>query len=189
MPKAGVKGSQLPVLSVKEVADLKTRIDNDEAYLEQLDKTPKDREGAAAEAHLPASQVAEVGTDAVEKRIERNKRALATMDPANMKLSGAERQRWEKRYEELKEWLSNRMITVEEQNYFPSASDHVKDQNYRKAVAHAVSADGEHSNEFISRAHEYKRLARVLWPEDPDMSNLENIRPHSHESSGRHFRK
>jgi len=188
MPRLKTPVRKLPLLSVREVEDLNKQIGQDQAYLDQLNGTPKDAEGAAAEAHLAAAEVADVSTDSVEKRIERSKRALRAMDPANQKITGAERQRAEKRYFDLKERLVPRMLTKEQQNFFPSATDALKDQAYQKAVERAQSKDGEFSDDFISMAHEFKRLARLLWPEDPQKCNLEFIRP-SGEGSGRHFKK
>ena len=109
------------------------------------------------------------------------------MDPANQRLTGTQRQGSEKRYFELKEWLSKRMLSKAQMNYFPSAKDEIKQANYETAVRRATAPDSEHSNAFLKLAHEFKRLGRLLWPEDPEKCNLEFIREAGEKSSGRHF--
>lgn len=185
----GVKGGErtLPLLSRGDVERLKAKIAGDEAYLKQLEGTPDGLEGVAREAHLPAGQVIEADTGAVHARIRRAKKALELLDPANRRLTGAERQRGEKRYFHLKAVLSERMLTHEENDYFPSSKDALKDQLYQRALTKACDfKNGEHSPGFSRDAEEFKRLAKLLWPEDPEMCNLNLIRGHSG-PSGRKF--
>src|SRR3990167_1500441 len=190
--EAGVaKGTErkLPLLSRGDVERLKGKIAGDEAYLKQLEKAPDDLEGAAREAHLPAGQVIEVDTGAVNARIRRTKKALDLLDPANQRLTGAERQHGEKRDFHLKAILADRMLPHQEVDYFPSSTDAIKDQNYQRAVTKACDfKNGEHSPGFAKDAQEFKRLAKLLWPEDPEMCNVNTIRGHSG-PSGRKFRR
>lgn len=181
---AKVAKQQLPVLSRREVDDIKAKITADKAYIGQTKESPADDPGT----HLPAREVLEIDTGAVEARIRRNEQALAAMDPANQRLTGAQRQHAEQRYAKLKEELVEKMLTREEMDYFPSASDSVKQQNYEKAVRKAGAPGFEGSDAYNVMAQEFKRLGRLLWPEDPEMCSLTKIRP-SGGTSGRHFRK
>lgn len=177
--------SKLPVLSRREVEDIKSKIDADKSYLGQLDRSPSDDPGT----HLPAKQVVEIDTGAVESRIRRNEKALAAMDPANQKLSGEQRKKSESRYFQLKDIIVKKMLTREEMDYFPSANDGVKQANYELAVRKATEAGYEGSQEYNVSAQEFKRLGRLLWPEDPEMCSLSKIRPRGNATSGRHFAK
>ena len=175
----------LPVLSRREVDDIKAQIAADKADLGQLTNTPEDDVHGV---HLPVGEVLEVGTGSRESRIRRNEKALAAMDPANLRLTGAQRQESEKKYFKLKEQLQGKMLTKEEMDYFPSANDSVKQANYEKAVRKATTPGFESSAEYNVLAQEFKRLGRLLWPEDPTMCSLTEIRP-SGGTSGRHFAK
>lgn len=186
--KKKVKGpAPLPVASLGEIQALKEKIGREEATKALATGTAVDPE--IAEAGLPVSKAGvEFDVGAVDRRIARHKRALAALDPAQRVLTGAERQKGEKRYAELSEQLPGRMLTREEMDYFPSPGDPQKDQAYRQAVAKACSAQGENSPGFIALAQEWKQLGRLLWPEDPEKSNLETLRAHG-PTSGRHFRR
>jgi hypothetical protein len=128
-------------------------------------------------------------TDAIRVRIERNKRALSSMSAAPA--TGTERQRLETKAKELEEWLAPRMLTKAELDYFPSKPGDtdagLKEANYKRAVEKAVHSEGEHSRAFIQAAMEWKHIMRRLHSDDPEMPNMERIRPQGEYSSGRHF--
>jgi hypothetical protein len=183
--KAKKGKAELPVMSLREVADLTAKIQADEGLKRGATNTPEDL--ALPEAHLPVKQVIDVDLGAIDARISRNKKALAAFDPAQRRLTGADRQKAEKRYFELSEILPDRMLTHEEMNFFPSVTDEMKDQAYRKAVDKAAAKGNENSPEFGRLAQEWKQLGRILWPEDPEKSNTQSLRKHG-STSGRHFK-
>lgn len=184
MPRGATKSRkpELPVLSQSEVENLRGKIADEEAHKRQATGVPLD----AGEAHMPATEAVELDLEAIEARIRRNKRAIATLGPEAHRLTGAQRQTAEKEYKDLCEWLGKRMLTLSEMGAYPSVSDEIKRAHYDGAVRHAMDKDGEHSPLFIERAHRAKRLARILWPEDLEMANLERLRPKG-DKSGRHF--
>jgi hypothetical protein len=192
MPKLIEKGGKgkgkaiLPVMSMREVADITARIQADEALKHGATNTPEDL--ALPEAHLPVKQVVDVDLNAIDARIRRSKKALEALDPAQRRLTGADRQKAEKRYFELCEILPDRMLTHEEMDFFPSATDAHKDQSYRQAVEKAAAKGNENSPEFGRLATEWKQLGRILWPDEPEKSNTQSLRKHGL-GSGRHFKK
>jgi len=192
MPKLIEKGGKgkgkavLPVMSQREVADITAKIQADEDLKHGATNTPEDV--ALPDAHLPVKQVIDVDLGAIDARINRNKKALEAFDPAQRRLTGSDRQKAEKRYFELSEILPERMLTHEEMDFFPSASDATKDQAYRKAVEKAAAKGNENSPEFGRLAQEWKQLGRILWPDEPDKSNTQSLRKHG-AGSGRHFTK
>lgn len=179
------KGQVLPVISTREADDLRGKIEADQQLIAEA--TGKVVDEDIPEARLSAADEGRFDVGAAQKRLERNKRTLSTLDPMARRLTGAERQKAERRYADLSEILPKTMMTKEEQNYFPSSADHNKDQSYQKAVKKAMAKGGEFDPSWISMAQEWKNLGRLLWPEEPGKSNLENIRP-SGGVSGRHFR-
>lgn len=192
MPKVIEKGGKgkgkaaLPVMSAREVADLTAKIQADEGL--KVGATHGQQDVALPEVMMPVKQVIDVDLGAIDARIRRNKKALEAFDPAQRRLTGADRQRAEKRYAELSEILPERMLTHEEMDYFPSATDTLKDSLYRQAVDKAAAKGNENSPEFSRLAQEWKQLGRILWPDEPERSNTQSLRKHGG-ASGRHFKK
>ena len=178
MPKKSVS---LPVISVSEAQNLKREIAATEAYVREVSG-----EAPMGEAELAVSDVADVSLESHKAKIARAKKYLELRDPENHKLTGADRLKGEKRWKELGDWLSERMLTLAEQGAFPSSKDEVKDQMYQRAVEKASSKDGENTREFVLKALEWQNLGRRLWPSDPEKSNTNLLRKEG-TSSGRHF--
>ena len=174
---------EMPVLSIRERDDLNTKISGDEAMIKEVTGTPD----GAHETHLPVAQYVDFDKGAVHARIRRNKNALEMMGPDAHRLTGAQRQKAEKEYFSIKKELAPFMLTLEMMDAFPSTKDAQKDQVYRRALRKTQAPKSEHSPWFLEKAYRAKRLARILWPDDPDKGNLENWRE-SEGNSGRHFR-
>ena len=185
MAKAKSKGksvAQLPVLSHRESQDLKAKINEDKAYLAEATGNVE----GSPEHHLPATQIVDVDTDAALRRIKRNEAILEKLGAESRRLSGAERQKAEKERGELGEWLAERMATEAEIGAYPSVRDALKDAVYQQALKKAMHPEGEHSAVYSKNAERWKYLSRVLYPEDPDASNMKLLRKKG-EQSGRHF--
>lgn len=102
--------------------------------------------------------------DAREKRI-RNVLASGAAAP----LSQEERSRLESDEKQLREKLSARMISRKMMTLRPGSLDFTKARN--------MMAKQEMSPEFNKEAMVWKNMRRRLDPADPDIANLENIRP------------
>lgn len=102
--------------------------------------------------------------DTREKRI-RNVLASGTAAP----LSQEERSRLESDEKQLREKLSARMISRKMMTLRPGSLDFTKARN--------LMAKQEMSPEFNKEAMVWKNMRRRLDPTDPDIANLENIRP------------
>lgn len=177
------KKPEIPVLGMREIDDLNTKINGDKALLGEVTGTPE----GSHETHFPAGQAVEFNKGAVMARIRRNKNALETMGPDAHRLTGAQRQGAEKEYFAIKKELSPFMLTMQMMDGFPSTKDAIKDANYRQGLKKALAPKSEHSEWYLVKAHRAKRLARILWPDDSEMGNLENWRE-TGEKTGRHFR-
>ena len=179
------KKTELPVLSHQRREDLNRQIAQERIYKTQLTGTPGNDE--MPEAHLPVTEVADVDVGAVDRRIDRTRKALERLGPEARKLTGAQRQGAEAEWKHLKEWLQERMDTKQHLGAFPSATRAEKQAIYEEALRKAMDFEnGEHSPAFIKAATKWQNLGRLLWPDDPDQSNLEKIRPEG-SKSGRHF--
>jgi hypothetical protein len=179
------KKTELPVLSHQRREDLNRQIAQERADKAQLTGTPGNDD--LPEAHLPVTEVADIDVGAVDRRIGRTQRALEMLGPGSRKLTGAQRQGAEAEWKHLKEWLQERMDTKQHLGAYPSATDSVKQAVYEEALRKAMDfTNGEHSPAFVQAASKWQNLGRLLWPDDPDQSNLEKIRPEG-SKSGRHF--
>lgn len=179
------KKTELPVLSHQRREDLKSQIAQEKVYKNQLTGTPGNDD--LPEAHLPVTEVADIDVGAVDRRIDRTRKALEKLGPESRKLTGAQRQGAELEYKHLTGWLQERMATKRDLGAFPSATNAEKQAIYEEALKKAMDfQNGEHSPAFIQAATKWQNLGRLLWPDDPDMSNLEKIRPEG-SASGRHF--
>ena len=172
----------VPVLSHREAEDSRNKIREDEAYLAEVTGKVE----GSAEHYLPATQVVDTDLGAIQRRINREKAKLEKFGAESHRLSGAERQKAEKERAELGEWLAERMATEAEIGAYPSVKDALKDAVYQQALKKALLADGEHSAIYSKNAERWKYLSRVLYPEDPDASNMKLLRKKG-EQSGRHF--
>ena len=164
---------QYPLLSVGEQDRIRDRIQQDKAYLDSFRRAP---DGDSAEAHLaPRSVGRSVDGDAVLTRIKRNEKALERMSPENRKITGVARQTAFKELKGHEEWLKKHMLTTYEMGAYPSATDPVKDHNYRKAADKSFAMEIGNP-EFQKRANRAKELARLLEPADAELCNLERLR-------------
>lgn len=107
---------------------------------------------------------------------EKLTRVLSQGEPVH--LNKRERIRIEKMVEKDKAWLQKQMVP---QHYLDNSTYQNKQgiinrnsREFRKAVKEGLR---EHTPEFQARATRYKNIMRTLDPSDPEISNLENIRP------------
>lgn len=166
------KKVQAPI-SHSEVERIKNRIQQDKEYLASFSRVEN---GEDPEAYLSPAQAREVDVEAIRTRIKRNERALHSLAPEFRKLTGIARQKAYKEIKEHEEWLKKRMLSTWEMGAYPSATDPEKDHLYRQAVEKSVKQEVG-SAEYQQRAHRMKELARLLDPEDPELANLERLRP------------
>lgn len=170
--RRGSLNRRSPLLSVGERERLMRQMREDASYLSSFKGTP---EGDAGEAHLAPSQSGRpVDEDAVRKRINRTKRALEALSPK--RLAGAARQKAVKEMREHEAWLKKNMLSTYDMGAFPNPTDMSKDHNYRKAVDKSFKQEVGNP-EYNRRAMRVKELARILEPDDPELSNLERLRP------------
>lgn len=102
--------------------------------------------------------------DAREKRI----RGVLSSGAATS-LSSEERTKLESDEKKMRENLSARMISRKMMNLRPGSLEFTKARN--------LMAKNEMSAEFNRDAMVWKNMRRQLDPNDPDIANLENIRP------------
>ena len=89
-------------------------------------------------------------------------------------LSKSEKIRMESRYKELTEYLVKTMVTKAQTMLRPS-KDGVQSYDFRKTAEQMAKVEmNPERNKF---AQEWKNLGRELWPDEPERSNLESIRP------------
>ena len=169
MPK--VKESRLPVVSPGERDRLKARIDEDKAILSEVLHGPADPDGVA----IPARSAVNVNTAAIQRRISRKEKHLEAVDPANRRLSGAQRQAASNRMATLEEWFKKHMISQDEMS-MKASSNFALNSAYNKAVKKSMAQEVGNP-EFSKNAQEYKQLARLMEPEDPELGNIERFRP------------
>ena len=104
-----------------------------------------------------------------EKRtIKRMERVLKNNAPDS--LSEADTRKWESEGKRLEEWLRSKMV--------PRSGMELRkahDPNFQKAVR--LHASIEMSQEFVNIANRWKNIMRQLHFDEPEMSNLERIRP------------
>lgn len=163
-----------PLLSVGERDRIRGLIQQEKAYLSSFRGTP---EGEATEAHLsPAQSGRPTDEDSVRTRIKRYERALQAMSPESRKISGPARQKAVKEMREHEKWLKSKMLTTYEMGAYPSPTDVSKDHNYRQAADKSFKQEVGNP-EFQKRAQRVKELARMLEPEDPELCNIERLRP------------
>lgn len=182
--KAKAAVPELPVLSKTEREDLEARVRSEKAYLGEV------KRGDGQEASMPASEVLDLDTGTVDRRVRRMTEALERLSPEARAMTGAQRQAAEKEHRQLREWLVERMLTVQEVNAFPSkgteSDTELKQAIYEAAVKKIGATDGEMSTAFIKRAERWQTLGRILWPDDEAMSSMDAIRPKG-VRSGRHI--
>jgi hypothetical protein len=114
----------------------------------------------------PPNQMADQTRQAAIRRSEK----ILEADPHNIGLSAVEKNRLERRAAELKARLVSMMVPKSHIDQKASG-----DPAFRKAVNHVVKS--EMSPQFSQMAQEWKKIQRLLHPDDPSESNLETIRP------------
>lgn len=149
---------------------LKQRINEGKGYQSGVGTAD---DGDVSLAHRDARPSIDEGQ--INRRISRDERALERLDPSNHKLSGAERQQGYTRMKVLEEYITKCMLSENEMGAFPAASDHTKDRKYHQAVEKSMKMEVGNPR-FVEAAHEYKRLARRLDPDNPELCNLERFR-------------
>ncbi len=107
-------------------------------------------------------------SDDADPTIRRYKRVLQRGKPGSV--SKQERYKRERQMEVDKEYLQKMMVPRSHVTLRASA-----DPEFRKAVN--FMAKQEMSSEYQTVAQRYKSNARLLYPDSPELSNLETIRP------------
>lgn len=112
----------------------------------------------------------------IKANIEKLERVLSQGSPDS--LSKAERIRRERMIQQDKEWLQKNMVSRKSYNlgWRDIRDGRCTKADYDKAVQGCVN---EMSPQFQKVANRYKNNMRELQPDDPNSSNLENIRPES----------
>jgi len=165
-----------PLLSYNEQRRVEKEIAADQNYLRGLTSHPGGRSDGPVEAYLPGNQTGRtVDTGNIQRRIKRNQKALQDMSPANHKLKGKDRQRAHEQMQEDAEWLRENMLSTWDMGAFPSATDPEKQQKYKLALEKSVKQEVGNP-EFIRRSSRYKKLARMLDPDDTELCNIERLR-------------
>jgi hypothetical protein len=100
--------------------------------------------------------------------IQRIKKTLDNGTPGS--LSASEKSRLESEAKTLRGWLRSKMLTRRQASLRAGP-----DPAFRKAVNQM--AQNENSLEFVRRAERWKNIMRQLDPDDPNVANLETIRP------------
>lgn len=156
-------------LSPSAKRTLIARIEEKEDELAAIDGKKNDDTGVM----LTPGQCGEVNRGAIEASLQRDKRALATLDPSNHRFSGKEREKSEARRKELLESIQKRMLTAKE-FYASPVSDVAM---FNRAVQAFLKSEADPS--FKKDVSEFRYLSRLLEPEDPEFANIENYRPQS----------
>lgn len=141
------------VLTPTEVEGLQRELDENAADAKETDMTFSPNKQYSGE------------TNAVMRRY---RRVLERGKPGS--LSKNEKIRLERQIKMDREWLQRNMV--------PRSHAMLRagpDPAFRKAVN--FMAQKEMSREFQKVAERYKNNARKLWPDSPEMANLETIRP------------
>lgn len=109
-------------------------------------------------------------TDQSRKAAIRRSERILQADPHNIGLSQVEKNRLERKADELKARLVAMMVPKSHIDQKASG-----DPAFRRAVNQVVQK--EMSPQFGVMAQEWKKIQRLLHPDDPSASNLETIRP------------
>lgn len=165
---------RIPLASHSERERLINRIKSDETLIRQCRGLDTDGDGEIALG--PTQSFAAFNVSGVEARLKRNKMMLQRLDPANHKFQGAERARADKRLRELAEKMRKQMLSTFEMGYFPKKDNAARDSDYRRACDKSFKQEVG-SPQFQEWAQEYKHLARRLDPDNPELANIEHLRP------------
>ena len=149
-----------------EVVARKLKIDEQEAYLESL-KTGKVLSDGV-------SGIKEnIDITAVEKQLDRDKRALKYLEPKEG--TSSEKRKAEKDFNEAKEYISKHGLTLSEMGKYPKSDNPEKDAEYGKAVEKAIESEVGNP-EFTRMCNQLKRSASILDPANPDLRNVNRCR-------------
>ncbi len=166
--KAGKK-REAPVISLKEVERLESEIRQEKAYLRGMDEVSE-------EVDLPHSRGARpVDASAIRARIRRKEKALEKLSPKSRKLTGRAANRALAEMKEDEAYLRDNLLSTWDMGAFPKADDMEKDHQYRMATEKSIKQEVGNP-ETQMRAARYKRNARLIDPDDPELCNIERFR-------------
>ena len=149
--------------SYSEIQRLREQVRQDEEYLEGVNR------GAGEGYELPHGEAHGIDVERIQERLARTKAQLAKMDPANQELSGEQRAKAEKRLKEIEDRFSKSLVKKSLMRLRPADTD------FGRAVG---LHEAEQSDPQIqAMKEEYQALARVVYPDDPDMASVERLRP------------
>lgn len=161
-----VKSAPKPIMSISEVERIRGLISEDEGYLKGFATGPTETEAGP----LQVSQGVDKGT--IQRRIDRNKRALEALAPKQAGTKESNKLHAQMKKDE--EWLKEHMMTRRMMDAFPS-TDASKHADYEKAVQKAAH-DEVGNPEFGVVARRYKDAARQVDPDNPELCNIERLR-------------
>lgn len=137
-----------------------------EQHRDHLESLKAEGKPAPNGFYNPPNEMADQTRKAAMRRTER----ILQADPHNVGLSAVDRNRLERKAAELKERLVSMMVPKSHIDQKASG-----DPAFRRAVNQVVQK--EMSPLFGQMAQEWKKIQRLLHPDDPSESNLETIRP------------
>jgi len=142
-------------------------IEAQEEYIESL-KTGKTMSGGGS-----AMKVENIDIGALEKQLDRDKRALAHFSAKEG--TPSEKRNAQKDYNEAKAYITKNALSWADIGKYPKPNDPEKDADYGKAVEKAISQ--EVGNPMFQRmCEQFKRAAAILDPNDPELRNVNRCR-------------
>ena len=165
MRKGQRRGGAL--LSPDAKRSLIARIEENQEAIDAIDGKRNDDTGVM----LSPKDCGDVNRGAIEARLERDKKALETYDPANHRFSGRERDKAEVRRKELIESIQKRMLTAKE--FYASPVSDIS--GFNRAVNAFLKS--EENPSFKKDVAEFQYLSRLLEPDDIEYAKIENYRP------------
>jgi hypothetical protein len=90
-------------------------------------------------------------------------------------LSPTEKDSLEREKKKLAEWLTGKMVPAKMFYANKTNSNGSLNPVYRKAVNAILKT--ELSREFTEKAHQWQNICRMLEPDNPEVGNLEELRP------------
>lgn len=153
-------------ISPREVEKRKARIEEQEAYLDSVKNGRPLSDGVTGVKE-------EIDVAALEKQLERDKRALDYLGPH--KGTPAERRKAQQEYDEAREYIAKNGLTLAEIGKYPKPDNPEKDADYGRAVEKSMAQEVGNPK-FTEMCNQLKRAAAILDPDDPNLRNPNTCR-------------
>jgi hypothetical protein len=154
-------------ISPDQVAKRQSEIEEKQEYLEKL------KSGGQMSDGTTAMKTGDMDIAALEKQLERDKKALEYLEPKEGNAS--EKRKAQLEFNEAKAYIGKYGLTFEEMGKYPKVDNPEKQADYNKAVDKCIAQEVGNP-EFTRMCNQLKRAASILEPMNPELRNVNNCR-------------